>query len=80
MSKPGGIRYKLDELLRVEDVAQRLGVSLKTVRSWIYLRKFPFTRIGRRVYFSIAIIEEILSRNSVKPISNVGISNTDNVA
>jgi excisionase family DNA binding protein len=63
------VRYKLNELLRVEDVAEKLGISLKTVRSWIYLKKVPFTRIGRRVYFAVTAIEEILQRNAIQPHS-----------
>jgi excisionase family DNA binding protein len=62
------VRYKLNELLRVEDVAEKLGISLKTVRSWIYLKKVPFTRLGRRVYFSVTVIEQMLNSNSVKPL------------
>ena len=63
------VRYKLNELLRVEDVAEKLGISLRTVRSWIYLKKVPFTRIGRRVYFAVTAIEEILQRNAIQPHS-----------
>jgi hypothetical protein len=63
-------QYKIDELLRVEDVAKKLGVTVAAVRGWIYLRKFPFTRIGRRVYFAVSVIEGILQRNEVAPLSN----------
>jgi excisionase family DNA binding protein len=70
--------FKLGELLRVEDLASELGVSIKTVQSWIYHRKYPYTKMGRRVYFSTSVIEEILARNQVKPLSSD--SNTKRVA
>ncbi len=65
------VRYKIGELLRVEELAVKLGISLKTVRSWIYQRKIPFTRIGRRVYFAVAVVDEILNRNARAPVSSV---------
>jgi len=63
------LKFKLDELLRVEDLAGKLKVSLKTVRSWVYLRKIPFTKIGRRVYFAAGVVEEMLRRNAVPALS-----------
>ncbi len=66
------LRFKLGELLTVDDLAEQLKVSLKTVRSWIYLRKIPFTKIGRRVYFSVGVVEEILRRNAVPALSGQG--------
>jgi excisionase family DNA binding protein len=68
------LRFKLGELLTVDDLAEQLKVSLKTVRSWIYLRKIPFTKIGRRVYFSVGVVEEILRRNAVPALSGQGRS------
>ena len=59
------VHYRLDELLRVEDLAAKLRISVKTVRSWIYLRKIPFTKIGRRVYFAAGVVEQALHRNAV---------------
>ncbi len=70
-------RYKVDELLRVEDVAKKLGVSLAAVRSWNYLRKIPFTRIGRRVYFAVAVIEDMLQRNEVAPLGSARTHSPD---
>jgi len=58
-------RFNLDALITVEELAARLRVSLKTIRSWIYLRKIPFTKLGRRVYFSVGIVEKMLNRNAV---------------
>jgi excisionase family DNA binding protein len=63
-------RFKLNELITVDDLAAKLRVSLKTVRHWIYLRKIPFTKFGRRVYFSIGVVEQMLRRNAVPAFSS----------
>jgi excisionase family DNA binding protein len=60
--------YKLDGLLVAEEVARKLKISLKTVRSWVYLRKIPFTKLGRRVYFAVGVVEDLLRRNAVPAI------------
>jgi excisionase family DNA binding protein len=76
--------YKLDGLLGAEEVATKLKISLKTVRIWVYLRKIPFTKLGRRVYFAVGVVEDLLRRNAVPAIptqqraskgSNVSVSN-----
>ena len=65
--------FSLDGLLTVEELATKLRVSLKTVRSWIYLRKISHTRLGRRVYFSTDVVEELLSRNAVAALRSNGL-------
>src|SRR6185369_2376389 len=58
--KSKSLRFKLNELLTVEELASKLRVSLKTVRSWVYLRRIPFTRFMRRVYFPLDVVEMLL--------------------
>lgn len=69
MNEKVALRFRLDDLLTVEEVAAKLKVSLKTVRSWVYLRKIPFTKIQRRVYFSVGVVEELLRRNAVPALA-----------
>lgn len=71
-----GLCFKLDRLLTVEELAAKLRVSLKTVRSWIYLRKIPFTKIEHRIYFSLDVIEEMLSRNAVAAIRSGSLADS----
>ena len=65
----GSLRFNLNNLLTVKDLAAKLQVSLKTVRSWVYLRKISFTKLEHRIYFSTDAIEELLSRNAVAALS-----------
>ena len=59
------LHFNLAGLLTVEELAAKLRVSLHTVRSWKYLGKISYTKLGRRVYFSADAVEELLSRNAV---------------
>lgn len=46
-------------LIGVEEAAQRLGVSTRTLHDWVLLKKAPpSARIGRRRYFKPADIDE----------------------
>ncbi|MBE7467445.1 MAG: helix-turn-helix domain-containing protein [Planctomycetes bacterium] len=58
-------RYSLDSLLTLQEVAQRLKVSVRTVRSWITKRSIPFTKLHRRVYVDARIVEGLLNQNAV---------------
>ena len=48
-------------MLTVEEAAKRLGLSVATVRAWIWRRKNNHTRIGRAVRISEAAIADIWS-------------------
>ena len=62
------IRYSMDDLLTLEQAAEKLHVSVRTVRGWLYKRTVPYTRLGRRNYLARTVIEEILQKNSVPPL------------
>lgn len=47
--------------VRVEDVAQILGVSPKTVRGWVYTGKIPSRKINGARRFDMVEIEGWLS-------------------
>jgi excisionase family DNA binding protein len=40
-----------DRLLSYADVAERMGVSIHTVRGWVYQRKIPYLKAGKIVRF-----------------------------
>ena len=62
--------YNIDRLLTVEQLALKLGVSVRTVRSWRYKRKIPFTKIGRRLYVGADIVEGLLDANAIPALAS----------
>ena len=53
----------------LEKTAERLGVSIHTVRAWIRERRIPFHRLGRRIFVSERDIQEILAKSRVEAIT-----------
>jgi len=51
-----------DELLRLEDVAQRLGVDPVTVQRWCCDEALPSLRIGRSSRIRRSVLEELLEQ------------------
>jgi excisionase family DNA binding protein len=45
-------------LLSIGRVSQQLGVSVKTIYGWIYLRQIPYVKMGRLVKFDPHDIEK----------------------
>jgi excisionase family DNA binding protein len=45
--------------------AERLGVKVSCLRSWIYERKIEYVKVGRSVRISEAVIEEIIRRGTM---------------
>ena len=56
--------YSLEKIITAEAVAAQLGVSVKTVRDWVYKRKIPFTRFPRRLCFDAGVVEGMLNKNA----------------
>jgi len=54
-----------NNLLKVSEVAQRLGVKEGTVRLWLSLRKLPRVQCGRSVRIPAAAVEQFIERNTV---------------
>lgn len=55
------------KLLTLEEAAERLAVSIATIRSWVWKRKIEVVKIGRCVRIREEIIEELISRNTIPP-------------
>jgi len=53
--------YSLDGLLTIERV--KLRVAVRAVRNWAIFAEIPFTRLGRRLYVSAGVVEDLLTRN-----------------
>ncbi len=48
--------------VNIKDLADYLGVSKHTVKSWVYKDRLPCKRIGRTVRFDLKEIEQILRK------------------
>jgi excisionase family DNA binding protein len=54
-----------NNLLRVDEVAQRLGIKPGTVRLWLSMRKLPRVQCGRSVRVPAEAVEEFIARNTI---------------
>ena len=52
-------------LLRVDESADRLGMKVVTIRSWIAKRKIGFVRLGRSIRIPESEISRLISENTV---------------
>jgi excisionase family DNA binding protein len=59
-------RFDMAELLNVKEGAQELRVSIHTMRWWIYQRRLPHVKLGRRVLLKREDLENFIERNVVK--------------
>ncbi len=58
MSRPNEAAYRMDRLLGIPELAQRLRIPVGTVRHWVLIRYIPFVKLGRRVYFDSDVVDE----------------------
>ena len=45
-------------LLSIVQLSQQLGISVKTLYGWVYLRQIPYVKMGRLVKFDARDIEK----------------------
>jgi excisionase family DNA binding protein len=53
------------QLLKVEEVAERLNVRQSTIRAWLLRRRIPFVKVGRCVRVRAEDIDRLLSENTI---------------
>jgi len=53
------------KLLSVTEFADAVGLSPKTIRQWVWMRRVPYVRVGRAIRFRQETAEEILNRGTV---------------
>jgi len=56
----------MQELLNLKEVASELRISIHTVRAWVFQRRVPVVRLGRRVLIKRADLENLVTRNVVE--------------
>jgi excisionase family DNA binding protein len=52
-------------LRSLPQAAERLGVKVACLRSWIYRRKIPYVKVGRAVRISESTIHQIIAAGTV---------------
>lgn len=56
----------MQELVNLEEGAKELRISIHTLRAWIYQKRLPFVRLGRRVLLRRADLENFVNKNVVE--------------
>jgi excisionase family DNA binding protein len=52
-------------LRSLPQAAEALGISVKTLRAWIYRRSISYVKVGRAVRISDETIDKIIDRGTV---------------
>ena len=56
----------MPELLNLKEGAKELKLSIHTLRAWIYQKRIPCVRLGRRVLLRREDLEELVKKNMVE--------------
>jgi len=56
----------MTELLNLKEAAQRMRVSVYTLRSWSYQRRLPVVKLGRRTFFREEDIEKFINKGLIE--------------
>jgi excisionase family DNA binding protein len=70
------MKIDLNKLITAEQLAERLGVKIRTVYSWTSGRKISYTRHRRRVYFDVGVVEKMLQRNAVEALATTPVQHS----
>jgi excisionase family DNA binding protein len=57
-------------LMSLPQAAEQLGVTVNTLRAWVYRRKIGYTKIGRSVRVSEATIQQIIDRGTMPALED----------
>ena len=56
-----------ENLITIEELADYIGVSQKTIRNWVAMRSIPFLRIGRKTFFTTGKLCHWLQTKEFEP-------------
>jgi len=54
------------DLLNLPEGARELKISVHTMRAWVFQKRIPFVRLGRRILFRRSDLEDFVKRNLVE--------------
>jgi excisionase family DNA binding protein len=55
------------QLLSVKEAAERLNISVFTLRGWISQRRVRFVKLGRRTMFRPADLDDLINDSVIEP-------------
>jgi excisionase family DNA binding protein len=56
----------MPELLDLREGAKEMKISIHTLRAWIYQKRIPFVRLGRRVLLRREDLESFVNKNVIE--------------
>jgi excisionase family DNA binding protein len=51
----------IPQTIPIDALAERLGVSTWTIRTWLRQGRIPYFKLGRRVLVPVAAVDELLA-------------------
>lgn len=69
-SNPPSPPIPLDSLLTVPQAAERLQVSVRTIRAWIFTRRIEYVKLGSAVRIRESVLQEMLERGRMPAIES----------
>ena len=58
------------KLRSLPEAAERLGVSVKCLRGWVWRRSIPYVKVGRAVRISDETIQRIIDRGTMPALED----------
>jgi excisionase family DNA binding protein len=56
----------MKRFINTEELAEYLGVGINTVRSWTFMKKIPYVKMGRLVRFDLKEIDKWIHDNKIE--------------
>ena len=60
---------EIQRLLSIDEAAARLGVSKYTLRAWLFQRRLPHVKLGRRVLIDPCDVDRFIEASRVKAVA-----------
>lgn len=61
-----------NRLVGIDEIAQQLGVKIKTVYGWVHMRQIPFVKVGRLVRFDLIDVNDWVKQRKVEVRNDSG--------
>jgi excisionase family DNA binding protein len=66
LETPKEVLMTITELLDFKESAQKMKVSIHTLRAWAYQKKIPIVKLGRRTLLRAEDIEKFISKGVIE--------------